>query len=150
LRGDLAALPIADAVIDVVVCLEVLEHTADAGATLDELVRVLRPDGLLFVSSPNPAVYPAGNPFHVKELTPAELLAEVSARLAHVSLYRQHVLVASTLCADAEVPVGPGALAVDTWLIGGLERGHDPYAVAVGSRSALPPMRSVQALTTSH
>jgi len=73
--GDLATAPFADDAFDAVVCCEALEHTTATAAALDGLTRVLRPDGMLFVS-PNPAVYPSGNPFHRHELSPGKLAAE--------------------------------------------------------------------------
>ncbi|HWJ97854.1 MAG TPA: glycosyltransferase [Acidimicrobiales bacterium] len=56
--ADLAALPHADEVFDVVLCSEVLEHVADDAAALAELHRVLRPGGRLLVSVPH-ADFPA-------------------------------------------------------------------------------------------
>ncbi len=41
------ALPLADAAVDVVVCVDVLEHVDDIDAVLAEVARVLRPGGLL-------------------------------------------------------------------------------------------------------
>ncbi|HXL01706.1 MAG TPA: methyltransferase domain-containing protein, partial [Candidatus Atribacteria bacterium] len=56
---------------DVVVCFEVFEHIDDPDVLLKELSRVLKPDGMLIVSTPNKTVYSPdkepGNPFHVRE-----------------------------------------------------------------------------------
>lgn len=49
----LLRLPLDDGAFDVIVCTEVLEHLRFATALLDELFRVLRPGGLLFLSVPN-------------------------------------------------------------------------------------------------
>jgi SAM-dependent methyltransferase len=51
--GDLERLPLADAVADVAVLNEVLEHVPDQGRALSELHRALRPGGQLVVLSPN-------------------------------------------------------------------------------------------------
>jgi ubiquinone/menaquinone biosynthesis C-methylase UbiE len=48
---DATRLPFPDAVFDAVTCLEALEFLPDAKATLTEMVRVLRPGGLLLTSS---------------------------------------------------------------------------------------------------
>lgn len=48
---DATWLPFADEVVDAVVCLEALEFLPDARMTLSEMVRVLRPCGILLVSN---------------------------------------------------------------------------------------------------
>jgi 2-polyprenyl-3-methyl-5-hydroxy-6-metoxy-1,4-benzoquinol methylase len=51
-RADVTGLPFADAVFDVVVCSEVLEHVAEGRTAVAELVRVLKPGGDLVVTVP--------------------------------------------------------------------------------------------------
>lgn len=61
-----------DASFDLVVSFETIEHLLEQDAMLAELRRVLKPEGLLLISSPNRPVYSEGraftNEFHVKEL----------------------------------------------------------------------------------
>jgi SAM-dependent methyltransferase len=52
LIADARVLPIRDQSIDLVVCFEVLQHISEYYTVLDEIRRVLRPDGLLIVSFP--------------------------------------------------------------------------------------------------
>lgn len=70
--GSAAQLPLADRSVDVVVSFETIEHLGQQQEMLAEIRRVLRPDGLLVISSPNRRVYSdqAGyhNEYHVKEL----------------------------------------------------------------------------------
>ena len=40
---------------DIVICNHVLEHVADDGAALNELVRIMKPGGFLFLTVPDPA-----------------------------------------------------------------------------------------------
>jgi SAM-dependent methyltransferase len=47
-------LPVGDAEYDCVVCLELLEHLTSPVVLLEEIRRVLRPDGRLVISVPNP------------------------------------------------------------------------------------------------
>jgi ubiquinone/menaquinone biosynthesis C-methylase UbiE len=54
LRGDAERLPFPDASFDRVLCSEVLEHVAHPERAAAELVRVLKPAGLLAVSVPTP------------------------------------------------------------------------------------------------
>src|SRR5262249_14536474 len=50
--ADLLALDLPDASFDVVCSFETIEHLEDQPAFLHHVVRVLRPDGVLFVSTP--------------------------------------------------------------------------------------------------
>lgn len=52
IRGNLLALPFGDESFDGVVLTEVLEHCTDPARALREVYRVLRPGGLLLVTSP--------------------------------------------------------------------------------------------------
>jgi SAM-dependent methyltransferase len=52
LRGDAGHLPFADKSFDMVVALDVLEHIADDAAAAGELLRVLRPGGVLIAFVP--------------------------------------------------------------------------------------------------
>jgi ubiquinone/menaquinone biosynthesis C-methylase UbiE len=74
---DATKLSFADNTFDLVVSFETLEHVPDYAAMLRELNRVLKPDGLLLLSTPNfPINSPTGkifNPYHVKEFTLAEM-----------------------------------------------------------------------------
>lgn len=51
-RGDVCALPFGDTSFDGVVLTEVLEHCVNPPAAIAEVFRVLRPNGLLLVTSP--------------------------------------------------------------------------------------------------
>ncbi|MBA2389726.1 MAG: class I SAM-dependent methyltransferase [Geodermatophilaceae bacterium] len=79
--ANLVDLPVSDAAIDVVVCLQVIEHLWNQPRFLGECARVLRPGGVLILSTPNRLTFspdwspgtPPRNPFHSRELSPSEL-----------------------------------------------------------------------------
>ncbi|MGZ9265383.1 MAG: class I SAM-dependent methyltransferase [Candidatus Deferrimicrobiaceae bacterium] len=52
-RGDAEALPFRDAVFDIALCLQLIEHTPFPEKVIAEISRVLRPGGTLFLSAPN-------------------------------------------------------------------------------------------------
>jgi SAM-dependent methyltransferase len=77
-HGNLAALPLPDGSVDVVVNFQVIEHLWDQPQFVAECLRVLRPSGLLLMSTPNRVTFTPGrdtpiNPFHTRELNAAEL-----------------------------------------------------------------------------
>jgi len=77
-EGNLAALPLPDASVSVVVNFQVIEHLWDQPHFVAECSRVLRPGGTLMVSTPNRITFTPGsdtpvNPFHTRELNAAEL-----------------------------------------------------------------------------
>jgi len=78
MQANLAQLPLPDASMDVVVNFQVIEHLWDQPQFLRECARVLRPSGLLMVSTPNRITFSPGrdtpiNPFHTRELNADEL-----------------------------------------------------------------------------
>lgn len=95
--GDVRALPFDDASFDLVVCWETIEHVAEGERVLAEFRRVLRAEGLLLISSPNPDVYPAGNEHHVHEYRPKELLELVRAQFPETSHYGQYPGLAAAI-----------------------------------------------------
>ncbi len=77
-HGNLAELPLPDESVDVVVNFQVIEHLWDQPQFVRECARVLRPSGVLMVSTPNRITFSPGrdtpiNPFHTRELNAAEL-----------------------------------------------------------------------------
>jgi SAM-dependent methyltransferase len=77
-HGNLAALPLPDASVDVVVNFQVIEHLWDQPQFVAECLRVLRPSGVLLMSTPNRITFTPGrdtpvNPFHTRELNADEM-----------------------------------------------------------------------------
>ncbi|MGH8774043.1 MAG: class I SAM-dependent methyltransferase [Jiangellaceae bacterium] len=75
--ANLVALPFTEGTFDVVVSLQTVEHLWDQQRFVAECARVLPPGGRLVLSTPNRFTFPAGNPFHTRELDATEMLALV-------------------------------------------------------------------------
>lgn len=78
MQANLAQLPLPDSSVDIVVNFQVIEHLWDQTQFVVECARVLRPSGLLMMSTPNRITFSPGrdtpiNPFHTRELNAAEL-----------------------------------------------------------------------------
>jgi SAM-dependent methyltransferase len=134
--GDVGDLPIADDSVDVVVCFEVIEHVEQREDAVREFARVLRPGGVLLISSPNRNQYPSGNEHHVYEYTPDELEQELHAEFANVELYRQHAWLGTVIAADDDLAAGAGA---DARLhVTRSDVGEETFTVAIAGDGELP------------
>lgn len=96
LVADCRQIPLSSQTIDTAVCFEVIEHIAEQEALLKEICRVLRPDGLLAISTPNRIYYTEErkevNPFHVREFNFEEFLTLLKRFFAHVEVaFQNHV-----------------------------------------------------------
>lgn len=96
LQGDCARLPLESASVDLVVSFETIEHHDQHEAMLSEIRRVLRPDGVLLISSPNRPEYNlmlgTPNPYHVKELDYEELVGLLETDFINIDVYGQYGL----------------------------------------------------------
>lgn len=99
LQGDAEQLPADDASFDVVVSFETIEHLKDADRFLTEIKRVLKPDGLLIISSPNKPEYQKSvskpNPFHLHEFDLASFQGLLSARFRTCDMRGQRMFIGS-------------------------------------------------------
>jgi radical SAM superfamily enzyme YgiQ (UPF0313 family)/SAM-dependent methyltransferase len=150
LRGSAGAIPLeGQGHFDAVVSFETIEHL-DAvvqQAFLAEVRRLLRPNGLLVVSTPNRAVYSDQpgyrNDFHLKEFYPDEFRAFLRGAFRNVEFLAQRVFSTSylwTMDAPREVATefrlerGPGGFGPSS------RPKPDKYLVAVCSDAALPAL----------
>ncbi len=90
--GDAQAIPLPDRSIDVIVSFETIEHVDQPVVFLGECARVLVPDGMLIVSTPNRPVYSGEgrrNPFHRLEFDEREFFELLHSLFKAVRLYTQ-------------------------------------------------------------
>ncbi|WP_051691688.1 class I SAM-dependent methyltransferase [Pedobacter borealis] len=100
-QGSASQIPIENFTIDVVVSFETLEHHDQHEEMLTEIKRILKPGGLLIMSTPE-KVIPENNPFHVKELTNAEFQDLIARHFKNVSLYFQRIVMGSLIVPQKE------------------------------------------------
>jgi SAM-dependent methyltransferase len=80
-QGNLVQLGYAGASFDLVVSMQTIEHLWEQPRFVSECRRVLRPAGTLVLTTPNRLTFPAGNCYHTRELTAAELADLVAAEM---------------------------------------------------------------------
>lgn len=74
---------------DVVIAFEVIEHMKNPKKFLHEVSRLLKPNGIFIMSTPNRAASFGDNPYHIKEFTFQELTKALSIfKILH--FYGQH------------------------------------------------------------
>ena len=92
--ADGRQLPFEDDSFQVITSFETLEHLEQRDRFLSETARVLSPEGVCIISTPNanhtlPVNGKPRNPYHVHEYTPQELLSELSQHFGSVTLLGQ-------------------------------------------------------------
>ena len=145
--GDCGSIPLADASVDVVISFETLEHIAAQGDFFAQIKRVLRPNGVLVLSTPDKVAYAdvatTPNPFHVRELSEAELRALVSGHFRNFRMFGQRSVVGSAITPESLSLPGADAqqffkLENDGEVSASSGMGAPVYFVAVASDGGLP------------
>lgn len=105
-EGSASKIPLEDASVDVVTSFETLEHTTEQREFLLEIKRVLKPGGVLIMSTPDTEVYKErepDNPFHVKELSTAEFKQLIESHFNHSVFFNQRCSVGCFISPIEEV-----------------------------------------------
>ena len=125
-------LPFPDASFDFAVSFETIEHIEKQKEFISELTRVLRPDGVLILSSPNKRLYSDAhdyhNEFHVRELYRNELEDLLHVTFPHISWLGQKLLFHSTIWPENQACVSTEYLV------------NDDRQVTVASHPSVEPM----------
>jgi SAM-dependent methyltransferase len=139
-QADCASLPFADESFDAVVSFETIEHIREQERFVDEVRRVLRPDGLFLISSPNKLEYTDRlghtNEYHVRELYREELSAMLAARFPHRVWFGQRLSFFSVIWPEASA-VGGELFEVAEAAAAEAQPGHSRplYFIVAASRS---------------
>jgi ubiquinone/menaquinone biosynthesis C-methylase UbiE len=107
--GKAESIPIEDGLFDVVTCFETLEHSAHHQQIIGELKRMLKPGGLLILSTPEKKNYSDltgyKNPYHIAELYETELKQLLSGHFRNCVVLHQRLFLASVILSGEQSPL---------------------------------------------
>jgi len=133
--GSVQKIPFDAASFDVVASFETLEHISAHETMLTEIKRVLKPGGILLISTPDKKSYSDkpgySNPYHQKELSEEEFKLLLKKYFRYHEFYRQNIYTASLLSNNA-----PGTPTIYDGDFNGIKKIAQPeplYFVAVCS-----------------
>ena len=105
-QGMVEKLPFADNQFDLVVTRYSAHHWLDVPKALSEIKRVLKPDGMLIISTPDKLIYSDKrnfkNEFHVKELYKDEFVALISKYFSKSQLLFQNFIGNSSVLMEEQ------------------------------------------------
>jgi ubiquinone/menaquinone biosynthesis C-methylase UbiE len=104
LTGSAIEIPVKDSSIDVVVSFETIEHHDKHCEMMAEIKRVLKPNGILIISTPDKFYYSDkrkfNNPFHIKELYKNEFKSLISNYFSNKQLLYQKYTSSNSIIID--------------------------------------------------
>lgn len=111
LTGSATELPVPADTYEAVVSFETLEHISQHEKMLAEIKRVLKPGGLLLISTPDKKNYSDRtgykNPFHLKELYAEEFTALLEKYFSHIRMMNQQIALSSVISAATNSGFSP-------------------------------------------
>lgn len=95
--GKAEAIELENDSIEVITSFETIEHIQDYETYLKELARVLKTEGVAFISTPNRDVFGQKNPFHIKEFSREEFETALKTHFSFVKILEQKNGLASVI-----------------------------------------------------
>jgi O-antigen biosynthesis protein len=146
LLGSITDIPLTTQ-FDVIICFEAIEHIYDQEKLLVEVKRLLAPDGLFVISTPNKSEYriqQPSNPFHVKELDFKEFKGLLANHFSQVHFLGQRVHCGSSLWPCETKKSGSVSdffidRSVDEFVVSESEQRIPIYYIGIASNAAVMP-----------
>jgi SAM-dependent methyltransferase len=85
-RADLRSLPLRARCFETIVSFQVIEHLEDPAILIEAIARLLEPDGVALMTTPNLLTSDRINPYHVHEYQAEELRGHLLPRFAEVEM----------------------------------------------------------------
>jgi SAM-dependent methyltransferase len=104
--GDCIDIPLSNSIVDLVVSFETLEHVEQQNEMLREIKRVMKPDGIIIISTPDKFNYSIknsySNPFHKKELLKNEFVELLQGFFKNITILGQRIVYGSNLTTESQ------------------------------------------------
>jgi len=106
--SNAVSVPLESENFDVIVSFETLEHLSkdDQHLFIKEMVRLMKEDGTLIISTPNKKVYSDdanySNPFHLSEFYKQEFMSFLTEHFKNITIFSQQVIGASLISREKE------------------------------------------------
>lgn len=144
--GDCTNIPLPDNSIDLVVSFETIEHIEKQEQMLSEEVRVLKPNGLLLISSPDKYHYSIEtgikNPFHINELSELEFKDMIASSFKYTVFGGQRVIYGSTILFESTQSKTKSFLLKEDGINSASGLIKPLYWIALASNALLPVVES--------
>lgn len=138
--GSCDNIPLANTSVDVVVSFETIEHHDRHEEMLCEIKRILKPNGVLIISSPEKyecsVKTGSSNPYHVKELYRHEFEDLIKKHFKHHLIYGQRVIFGSSFFLEK---VSSAVVTADIKLPNDTTRGLRNPLFLIAIASDIPP-----------
>jgi ubiquinone/menaquinone biosynthesis C-methylase UbiE len=85
--GDATDMPFPNDTFDSFLCIEVIEHIPEDDKAIGEMARVLSPSGYGLLTTPNGAVVPNINPYHIRHYLPVEFKKLLENHFSNVQVF---------------------------------------------------------------
>lgn len=145
LVGSTSSIPLEDHAVDVVVSFETIEHHDEHIEMMNEIRRVLRPNGLLIISTPDKKNYTEKrnfvNKFHVKELYKHEFFDLIAQNFNSIQMLTQKYVNGNSIIQedtiDSEIKIFSGNYAAISNVV------IDPfYLIAIASNGSFEKQKT--------
>lgn len=139
-EADAHSLPFENATFDVVVSFETIEHLKRPDIFVWEVKRVLKPDGVFCVSTPNDDEFMEGNTFHIHEFKLPELQEIIKKHFRNAKYYCQATYIGAALMNFDEMRAG--GVVEEAVITFGQPESKAVYFLVVAGDSQLPLMKT--------
>jgi len=141
-QGDTSNIPFPSSTFDAVVSFETIEHHDKHDEMIKEINRVLKPDGVFIISTPDKHVYTdlkgVKNKFHIKELYKKEFVELIKRYFSNTTILNQKFITGSYIYNESS-----NALSPQIWYSGNFNkveqtvRPEGEYTIIIASNASL-------------